>query len=217
MRLRGRLPAGPAKLEWDAAPTWLLCFGLIVYLGLKGGGFDPLVHDQVGIALWWIVLVGGTRRRPAACPPEPPRHGSTWRCLPHSSSGRREPELDRERRAQLRGTGPRRDLPRRLRSRDLSPSRRDAQRFVCCGGGWHRHRLDVGLLSRLHPGWFPEADQTALFLSSTRERLSYPLNYWNGIAGADRDRAAALAPDRHQRQIEPGSRSSSRRPARRWR
>jgi O-antigen ligase len=40
----------------------------------------------------------------------------------------------------------------------------------------------VGLLSRLHPAWFPEADQTARFLTGGRERLSYPLNYWNALA-----------------------------------
>ena len=40
----------------------------------------------------------------------------------------------------------------------------------------------VALLSRLHPSWFPAADQTARFLVDSRERLSYPLNYWNGLA-----------------------------------
>ena len=40
----------------------------------------------------------------------------------------------------------------------------------------------VALLSRLHPAWFPGADQTARFLSDSRERLSYPINYWNGLA-----------------------------------
>ena len=40
----------------------------------------------------------------------------------------------------------------------------------------------VALLSRLHPAWFPEAKQTAGLLSGGHERLSYPLNYWNGLA-----------------------------------
>ena len=40
----------------------------------------------------------------------------------------------------------------------------------------------VGLLSRLHPAWFPEAAQTARFLSDSRERLAYPLYYWNALA-----------------------------------
>jgi len=40
----------------------------------------------------------------------------------------------------------------------------------------------VALLSRLHPAWFPSAEQTARLLESSRSRLSYPLNYWNGLA-----------------------------------
>jgi len=39
----------------------------------------------------------------------------------------------------------------------------------------------LALLSRLHPSWFSSADQTAVFLDNSRERLSYPLNYWNGL------------------------------------
>jgi O-antigen ligase len=38
-----------------------------------------------------------------------------------------------------------------------------------------------GLLSRLHPAWFPGATDTAIQLG-VRSRLSYPLNYWNGVA-----------------------------------
>jgi hypothetical protein len=44
------------KIEWSAVGTWALGFGLVAYLGLKGGGYDPLVHDQIGIAIWWILL-----------------------------------------------------------------------------------------------------------------------------------------------------------------
>ncbi len=39
----------------------------------------------------------------------------------------------------------------------------------------------VALLSRLHPSWFPPSE-TAEALPETVNRLSYPLDYWNGIA-----------------------------------
>ena len=40
------------RIEWNAVSTWLLGFGLVAYLGLKGkSGYDPLVHDQVGQAV----------------------------------------------------------------------------------------------------------------------------------------------------------------------
>ena len=33
-------------------------FLLIAYLGLRGGGYDEIVRGEVGIAVWWVVLVG---------------------------------------------------------------------------------------------------------------------------------------------------------------
>lgn len=56
-------------IEWGGVAVWLLGFSLIVYLGLEGGGFDPLVHEPVGIAVWWVLLAGVLvgalpRRRP---------------------------------------------------------------------------------------------------------------------------------------------------------
>ena len=39
----------------------------------------------------------------------------------------------------------------------------------------------VALLSRLHPDWFSNAQQTGRILGS-EDRLSYPLNYWNALA-----------------------------------
>src|SRR5262245_3282922 len=46
------------KVEWGAVAICAFAFGIVVYLGLEGGGYDPLVHDRVGIAVWWILLVG---------------------------------------------------------------------------------------------------------------------------------------------------------------
>src|SRR3954453_8542003 len=37
---------------------WLLPFALVLYLGLKGGGYDQVVYGQVGIVVWWIVVLG---------------------------------------------------------------------------------------------------------------------------------------------------------------
>src|SRR5690606_5943081 len=40
----------------------------------------------------------------------------------------------------------------------------------------------LALLSRLQPSLFP-ADPSPEFMPSIQERLNYPLNYWNGLAG----------------------------------
>ena len=56
MRRRGAAEEALRRIEWSAVWTWVLGFGLVAYLGLEGGGYDPLVHDQVGIAVWWVLL-----------------------------------------------------------------------------------------------------------------------------------------------------------------
>src|SRR4051812_30277396 len=38
--------------------SWALPFILVVYLSLKDGGYDPIIRGEVGLAIWWIVLVG---------------------------------------------------------------------------------------------------------------------------------------------------------------
>ncbi|HEX5375227.1 MAG TPA: O-antigen ligase family protein [Solirubrobacterales bacterium] len=50
-------PAG-ARFDWGGAATWLLAAFLVVYLALENGGYDPIPRDQVGVAVWWLVLLG---------------------------------------------------------------------------------------------------------------------------------------------------------------
>ncbi|HKG35506.1 MAG TPA: O-antigen ligase family protein [Solirubrobacterales bacterium] len=58
--MRNRIDAGLAALrEKPADPAiWLGCVALIVYLSLKAGGYDPIPRNQVGILVWWVLLVG---------------------------------------------------------------------------------------------------------------------------------------------------------------
>jgi hypothetical protein len=37
---------------------WLFAVALTVYLGLSGGGYDIVVRSEVGIVVWWFVLLG---------------------------------------------------------------------------------------------------------------------------------------------------------------
>ena len=170
------------KVDWNAVSTWLLGFGLIVYLGLRGGGYDPLVHDQVGIVVWWILLAGvlvgalpHRRLSPLAwCALGLLGGFAAWTAF---SLGWTE-SVERT-------------------SSDLAlvgsylgvfalalfmRGRRSGRRMVAAVGTGIVLVSTIALLSRLHPGWFSEAQQTAKFLPSARGRLSYPLNYWNGLA-----------------------------------
>jgi hypothetical protein len=176
------VPAVVAGIDFQVVSTWLLGFGLTVYLGLKGGGFDPLVSDKVGIVVWWIVLagllVGAFPRRGLGIA------GWTglalmvgflvWTALSLAwteSSGNTSAEIARV--ATYLGVFA---LGLSIRGS------RGVRLTVAAIGTGIAFIAMIALLSRLHPAWFPDAVQTGNFLPSTRNRLSYPLNYWNAVA-----------------------------------
>lgn len=170
------------RTDWGAVATWGLGFGPVAYLGLEGGGYDALVHDRVGIAAWWVALaavaVGALPRRRLST--------SAWAALGLLTAfvGWTALSLDWTENA----------------GRTLSDLARVAGYLgvfalavFARGSDGGRRMLSavaagiafvalIALLSRLNPAWFPAADQTARFLSGNEERLSYPLNYWNGLA-----------------------------------
>lgn len=170
------------RVDWRAVVPWLLGFGLVTYIGLKGGGYDPLVHDQVGIAVWWIllagVLVGALPRQ---------RLGplawiavallvavAAWTALSLSwteSAERTSADL-------ARTVGYLGAFTLAL----FAIGADDARRIVGAVAAAIVSVTVVALLSRIHPGWFPEAAQTGNFVTGGRERLSFPLNYWNALA-----------------------------------
>jgi len=171
-----------AARDWSVLWPWALGFGLTVYLGLKGGGFDPLVNDQVGIASWWVLLfAAGVAALPRL------RLGPLawagfgllavlviWTALSLTwTESTEKTAADLARVATYLGV-----FALALGSRD---SRTTSRMLSAVAAGIAVVAL-IGLLSRLHPAWFPEAEQTAQFLTSGEERLSYPLNYWNGLA-----------------------------------
>src|SRR4029077_17461323 len=61
-------------------------------------------------------------------------------------------------------------------------SSKGARRMVTALGSGIAVIAVIALLSRLHPGWFADADQTVESLKGDRSRLSYPLGYWNAVA-----------------------------------
>lgn len=181
MRSSPRQTDFASRISWDAVVTWVLGFGLVAYLGFEGGGFDPLVHDQVGIGIWWVlaigVLVGALPRvglsRLALLALGLLAGFVIWTALSliWTESGER--------------TGA--DLARLLGYLGVFSlilfvrAPREPQRLVSAVGAAIAFIAVLALLSRLHPAWFPSADQTAAFLEDSRERLSYPLNYWNAL------------------------------------
>jgi len=181
MRWRELTAGVRADWDWMGAASWALCFGLVVLLGLEGGGYDPLVHDQVGIAAWWAILatvaVGLLPRRrlgPAAL-------GALalltafvlWICLSLIWTESVERTFV--------------DVARALSYLAIfalvliTRDGRETQRLIGAVAAGIVVVAGVALLSRLHPDWFPTAQQTGRILES-EERLSFPLNYWNALA-----------------------------------
>jgi O-antigen ligase len=170
------------RIDWSALSTWLLGFGLVVYLGLKGGGYDPLVSDQVGLVIWWVLLatalVGALPRRRlgalAWCALGLLALFALWSALSLNWTESTDKTMaDLARVATYLGV---------FALAVFARGARGARRMVAAVGAGIVFVSIVALLSRLHPAWFPAADQTARFLASGQERLSYPINYWNALA-----------------------------------
>jgi O-Antigen ligase len=167
--------------DWPGIATWLLGFAVVAYLGAEGGGYDPIVHDQVAIAAWWLLLAGVAVGALPRSRPTPLAWGAlgllaaftAWTALSLGWTESGEDTFS--------------DLARVTGYLGFF-----AVALLLQGRGGARHLLGgvaagivlvagIGLLSRLHPAWFPEADETARFLEENRERLSYPLHYWNAV------------------------------------
>lgn len=171
-----------ARPAWAlSVGAWTLGFALPLYLALRGGGYEAVLRDQVGIALWWVLLAGvlvgalpvarlsraqlialGALVAFAAWS----GIGALW----SQSSGRTVEELSRlSCYAAVLALGV---VSVRAGTRTALLS------GVTCAIGLVTL---LALLSRLHPAWFP-ANEAAAFLTIARSRLNYPLNYWNGLA-----------------------------------
>lgn len=168
--------------EPGAAARFLVPFAVVVYLGMESGGFDTLVRGQVGIAAWWIALLGLIAGiNPAV------RIGRTgwiattllagfvvWTITALAwSSSAEQTMIEAGRVASYLG----------IFLLAMLIAGRDRLRPMLAGVGTGCAAIaTVALLSRLEPNWFPEV-RIADALPTTQSRLAYPLNYWNALAG----------------------------------
>ena len=174
------IPASLPALDWGAIATWLLAALLVVYLGLENGGYDPIPRGQVGIAVWWIVLLGVAVE--ALPVPGRTRAGlaalgllsgfAVWTGLAFiwtESDERTATELARV--VTYLGVF--------VLGICLVTRRRAGARHVLHGVTFGLALLAaLGVLSRLHMEWFPP-NEMGTFLPGIEieRRLAYPLNY----------------------------------------
>jgi hypothetical protein len=187
MESAGRLSFGAlvqaliAKVDFQAVAVWLLGFLLVVYLGLNGGGYEPVVRDQIGIAVWWGVLLG---LAVGALPLRTPRRNA-WVALGALGAYVAWVALSATWSSTVDGSFA--DLGRVTTYLGIFAlalalrGSRGTRRMISALGAGIFVLVAAGLLSRLHPAWFPDARETVSFLSANRSRLSYPLGYWNGM------------------------------------
>ncbi|HEX2015480.1 MAG TPA: O-antigen ligase family protein [Solirubrobacteraceae bacterium] len=167
-------------VPWPQVGAWLFAFGLVLFLALQGGGFDSVIRDQLGIAVWWIVLLGavvgvlpGRLTRGAWAALALLAAFALWTALSlgwSESSERTTDELAKVV-TYLGVLVIALGIERRAGGLALLHGLASAIAVVAA----------LAVLSRFHPAWFP-SNQTGRFLTSDVARLSYPLNYWNGLA-----------------------------------
>jgi hypothetical protein len=168
------------RFDTDAVLAWLLPGVLVIYLGLRGGGYDQIINSQVAIAAWWLIFLIVAFRLAVV---RTSTAGLIWLGLLFAYAAwttlsltwtvsRGNTMVDVSLMALYSAVAV---LAMCLRGRD-------APRHML-------HALGVGIvviaflavLSRLRFEWFAQS-QTAEFLVTSTQRLSYPLNYWNGLA-----------------------------------
>lgn len=171
-----RLPPGAA------IATFLLPFSLILYLSLQGGGYDTVIRGEIGILAWWgilLVAVAGLaagRRLPRSAKWAVGLFGAfaiwtTLGMLWGESAGRAAEEA-----ARVWGYLGVFAVALLLQGRaSIRPTAAGVAAAIGVVGV-------LALLSRLHPQWFP-TNEVAEFIPATASRISYPLDYWNGVAG----------------------------------
>jgi hypothetical protein len=149
----GRVRARP---DLPAIGGWALGFAIVGYLALANGGYDTVVRTEVGVAVWWLVLLGAWRAgaRPAAAAGMAGR-GRSW---PGCASGPAWHDLVGERGADHHGTGAVCDLPRRAPAGAGDPGpvgRALRARGAACAIA---AVACLAVLSRVRPEWFPRDD-----------------------------------------------------------
>jgi hypothetical protein len=170
-----------SPVDLPGLAAWLIPFTVVVYLAMQNGGYDPVLRSQVGIAVWWIILLGAL----VGILPALRLNRASWAGLAllaafvvwtAISLGWTESQ---ERTAA--------DLGKVAAYLGVFALALGAQ-----GKAGMRHALNgvaaaivvVALLAlayRLQPSWFsPTA--TDRFFESNRNRLNYPLGYWNALA-----------------------------------
>jgi O-antigen ligase len=156
-------------------------FVLTLYLALRGGGYDAITRSELGVAIWWIVLLGAL----VGLLPLVRISRAGWAMLvllvafgAWTSLGLLWTESSERTVIEIARVGTYIGVFA-LTLCVQGPG--SLRRTVTAVGAACAAVGVLALLSRLYPAWFPE-NETANALDYARARLNYPVNYWNGLA-----------------------------------
>src|SRR3954447_16644 len=178
-----RATSRAALPTWDVGRVLSFCIpaGVLVYISLKRGGYDVVVFSQVGVVVWWFLLVAAVSG--ALVTLRMGRAGwigsgllaafVVWTAIAWSWSE----SWDRAAAETARVTM----YAGVFLATVLIARRRYIRDVVAVVGAEFIVVAGLALASRLAPGAFPRND-TAAFLPTVANRLNYPVNYWNALA-----------------------------------
>jgi hypothetical protein len=183
--IRARLSVATRRLtsrfDSGAAASWTLAFALVAYLALRDGGYDTVVRSEVGVAIWWIVLLGALL---GLLPARIGRAGgvaiallagfAVWTGLAIGWSEDTESSvIELGRLAAYVGV-----LVLAISLQGRAAARHTINGLACAIG----LVTVLAVVSRLHPQAFPPNVHLQILSNLSARRLSYPLNYWNALA-----------------------------------
>lgn len=168
-------------IDLPAVGAWVLPFAVILLLAFSGGGYDPIARGQVGIVLWWMILVGAVLGSVSI------RGGRVawvgvglllafagWSALALTWTESTERTVTEVARVATLVA---------VLVLGLASQRRVAARYAVNGAACAIAVVcGAAVLSRLQPQLFPDQALYELFPQS-RPRLAYPVGYWNLLAG----------------------------------
>jgi hypothetical protein len=149
---------------------------------VAGGAFDRTLQEQIGLALWWVLLTGTVAGvLPLRAPSRPALAGllllgglAAWTALSLAwtdSAGNTSTDAAKV----LTYLA--------IFTVVLALVTPNNAAIIAKGLGAGIAAVAVlAVLSRLRPDWFPHSDLYQYFAAGPF-RLAYPLNYWNGLAG----------------------------------
>lgn len=167
--------------DLDAVASWVLGFGLIVFLGANGGGYSIDLFGQLGAFAWLLLILGAVLGLfPVGRPGREAWAGAgllvallAWACLGLLWTD--SPDKTLVEIARLSTYAAIFVLAVAARGRDaLSTQIGALAAGITAIAG-------IALLSRFQPDLFPSATETGRVLTAEAARLSFPLNYWNGL------------------------------------